>query len=328
MVVVQVNPNFHTIGGKSVIRGRDPRFLEYRRRWEAWPKKFYVGEFPLHLDIEATCSCNLRCPFCATMHEPISGEGFMSFGTFKKIIDEGAEHGLCAIKLNSGGRGEPLLNKSLPEMVAYAKSKGIMDVYFNTNATPLTRDIGTKLIQAGLDRISISLEGTEAEVYEKYRVGASFEKVLNNIKELIKLKSEMNSERPLVRIQAVDLPELRPGLRRYKEFWEKIVDEVAIIDFKDYSHLQRDLTYDWACPYLWQRMMVRWDGTITVCQFDYSNYCKLGNVNRGDTIRAAWKGETMKQIRELNKKGRSHEVKICNGCAFRTTEILKLMEGK
>jgi len=328
MVVVQVNPNFHIIGGKSVIRSKDPRFLEYRRKWEEWPKTFTVGKFPLHLDIEAACLCNLHCPFCATSYEPIGGRGFMSFDTFKKIIDEGAEHGLCAIKLNSGGRGEPLLNKSLPEMVAYAKSKGIMDIYFNTNATPLTRDVGEKLIQAGLDRISISLEGTTAEVYERYRVGASFEKVLKNIKGFIKLKNELGAEKPLVRIQAVALPELKPGLGEYAKFWGEIVDEVAFIDFKDYSHIQRDLIYDWACPYLWQRMMVSWDGTISICQFDYFNSCKLGNVNSRDTIRSAWKGKTMEEIRELHKKGRSHEVGVCNGCSFRTTEILKLMGGK
>jgi radical SAM protein with 4Fe4S-binding SPASM domain len=289
---------------------------------------FYVGEFPLHLDIEATCLCNLHCPFCATSYEPISGKGFMSFDTFKKIIDEGAEHGLCAIKLNSGGRGEPLLNKSLPEMVAYAKSKGIMDTYFNTNATLLTRDVGEKLIRAGLDRISISLEGTTAEVYERYRVGASFEKVLENIKNFIKLRNELGVEKPLVRIQAVALPELQPNLEEYAKFWEKIADEVGYIDFKDYSHIKRELIYDWACPYLWQRMMVSWDGTISVCQFDYINSCKLGNVNNGDTIRSAWKGKTMEKIRELHKQGRAHEVGVCNGCAFRTTEILKLMGGK
>jgi radical SAM protein with 4Fe4S-binding SPASM domain len=328
MVVVQVNPNFHIIGGKSVIRSKDPRFLEYRKKWEEWPKMFYVGEFPLHLDIEATCLCNLHCPFCATNYEPIGGKGFMSFDTFKKIIDEGAEHGLCAIKLNSGGRGEPLLNKSLPEMVAYAKNKEIMDTYFNTNATLLTRDVGEKLIRAGLDRISISLEGTTAEVYERYRVGASFEKVLENIKDFIKLRNELGFEKPLVRIQAVALPELQPNLEEYAKFWEKIADEVGYIDFKDYSHIQRELIYDWACPYLWQRMMVSWDGTISVCQFDYINSCKLGNVNNGDTIRSAWKGKTMEKIRELHKQGRAHEVGVCNGCAFRTTEILKLMEGK
>ena len=252
----------------------------------------------------------------------------MSFETFKKIIDEGAKYGLCAIKLNSGGRGEPMMNKLLPEMVAYAKTKGMMDVYFNTNATLLTSNTGIKLIQAGLDRFSISFEGTNAEVYEKYRVGASFERVLKNIKEFITLRDETNAEKPLVRIQTVALPELQHSLGKYTEFWGRIVDEVAFIDFKDYSHIQRDLIYDWACPYLWQRMMVRWDGMISVCQFDYSNSYKLGNVNNGDTICSAWKGDIMEEIRELNKKGKSHEVGVCNGCSFRTTELLKLMEGE
>ena len=320
---IKVNPNFHTIGGRSVLQSKDPRFLEYRKQWASRPQSFTAGEFPLHLDIEATCLCNLKCSFCATNYEPIGGPGILSLDTFKKIIDEGATNGLCALKLNSGGRGEPLLNKALPEMIAYAKKKGIMDIYFNTNAVLLTPEISKKLIESGLDRISISFEGTTAEVYEKYRAGADFCKVLKNVKDFVQLRNEMKKERPLVRIQTVALPELVSVMDEYKCFWEKIADEVAFIDFKDYSHLNQNLIGDWACPYLWQRMMVRWDGTITICQFDYSNSYNLGNVNRGDSVRAAWRGEVMEKIRELNKKGRSHEVKICNGCAFRTTEILK-----
>ena len=131
MTKIQVNPNFHVLTGKNILDKDDPAFREYRRKWEEWPRTFTIGEFPLHRDIEATCLCNLHCPFCATSYEPIGGRGFMSFETFKKIIDEGEEYGLCAIKLNSGGCGEPMLNKLLPEMVAYAKSKGVMDVNFN-----------------------------------------------------------------------------------------------------------------------------------------------------------------------------------------------------
>ncbi|MFH1423802.1 MAG: radical SAM/SPASM domain-containing protein [Candidatus Nealsonbacteria bacterium] len=324
---IKVNPNFHTIGGKSVLRSKNPRFLEYRKNWEERPKTFTAGEFPLHLDIEGTCLCNLKCSFCATNYEPIGGQGLMSFDTFKKIINEGSAHGLCAVKFNSGGRGEPLLNKDLPEMIAYAKKKGIMDIYFNTNAVLLTPETSKKLIESGLDRISISFEGTTAEVYEKYRAGASFEKVLKNIKDFVQLRNEMKKEKPLVRIQTVALPELVPVMDEYKHFWEKIADEIAFIDFKDYSHLNQDLIGDWACPYLWQRMMVRWDGTITICQFAYSDSYNLGNINQGDTIQAAWRGKAMEEIRELNKKGRAHQIKICNGCAFRTTEILKLKEN-
>lgn len=328
MAEIKVNANFHTIGGKTVFRSKDPRFIEYRKNWQERPKTFTIGEFPLHLDIEASCPCNLQCPFCAMNHKPISCQpgSFMSLDTFKKIIDEGAVLGLCAIKLNSCERGEPLLNKELPEMIAYAKEKGIMDVYFNTNAVLLNHDMSKKLIDSGLDRISISFEGIDPDFYEKSRVGASFKGVVNNIKNFIKLREEIKSATPLVRIQTVALPELAPKLTDYKEFWEKIADEVSFIDFRDYSKEQRGLVSDWICPFLWQRMLITWDGTIVFCQLDYFDSLKLGNVKRGESIQAAWQGKAMQKARELHKKGRSHEIKLCNSCDIRATEIIKLKE--
>lgn len=326
MTNINVNPNFHTIGGKSVLRSKDPRFLEYREQWAKRPQSFTAGGFPLHLDIEATRVCNLRCPFCATNREPSGNRGFMSFETFKKIIDEGAKEGLCAIKLNSGVRGEPLLNKFLPAMVLYAKKQGIMDVYFNTNAVLLNRDTGKKLIESGLDRFSISFEGINARTYEKYRVGAKFDAVFQNIKNFMKMREEMGAAKPLVRIQTVALPELASTLPAYQDFWGKIVDEVAFIDYKDYSQWP-DLVGEWACPTLWQRMAVRWDGTVSVCQ-ERPEFYDLGNVNQGDSIKEIWRGKVMEEIRSLHKKSQSHLVKMCHSCSFRATEILKLKETK
>lgn len=332
MLKSEANPNFHTVGGKSVFRSKDPQFLEYRKNWQDRPKNFFAGEFPMHLDIAVSAVCNLRCPFCATMHDhykPLNDQEFMGLDTFKKIIDEGAKWGLCAIKFNSGTRGEPLLNKYLPEMIAYAKSKGILDVYFNTNAVLLDREVGKKIIEAGLDRLSISFEGNTAEVYEKYRVGAKFEKVLKNIKDFIALREEMKKDKPLVRIQTVALPELAPALAEYSNFWQKIVDEVAFIDYKDYS-CRQELVHDWACPFLWQRMLIKWNGVIAACCERGSdfNFYILGNINKGDSVRDAWKGKTMEELRAFHKKGQSHKVEMCNGCPFRTTEIMKLNTNK
>jgi len=323
MTLVEVNSNFHTIGGKSVLEWRkEPAFKEYRRKWAEWPKNFYIGDFPLHLDIEASSICNLKCTFCATSHKLKGFEmGTMELQVFKKIIDEGAEQGLCAIKLNSGMRGEPLINKSLPEMIAYAKQKGIMDVYFNTNAMLLTEDVSEKIIKAGLDRISISFDGTTPDVYEKNRRGASFKTVMKNIKNLLMLRGRLGYATPLVRVQTVALPEV--SLEEYKKFWEDIADEVAFIDFKDYSDIRTDLVEDWACQYLWQRMMVTWEGKIHVCGFDYTDNHKLGNA-KTDSIHEAWKGQEMAKIRDLHRRGLSHKIKICNECSFRNTEILKL----
>jgi radical SAM protein with 4Fe4S-binding SPASM domain len=323
MASIEVNSNFHTVAGKNILEIRqEPGFKEYRKKWVDWPRNFYTGKFPLHLDIEATSICNLKCAFCATSHKLKDFErGTLNIKLFKKIIDEGTAHGLCAIKLNSGMRGEPLINKSLPKMIEYAKQKGIMDVYFNTNAMLLTEKISKKIIEAGLDRISISFDGTSSEVYEKNRRGASYKKVLNNIQDLIKVREDLKSAIPLVRVQTVALPEINLG--EYKNFWENIADEVAFIDFKDYSDIRYELTDDWACPYIWQRMMITWDGNIHVCGFDYTLDHELGNVKTND-IRTVWNGREMDRIRTLHKNGLSHTIRICNECSFRNTEILKL----
>jgi len=323
VISIEVNANFHTIGGKSVLDRDDPSFKEYRRKWEDWPRNSHTGDFPLHLDIEASSVCNLRCKFCeATIRKTKANSGYMAYDTFTKIIDEGAECGLYAIKLNSGARGEPLLNKNIVKMVDYAKKKGIIDVYMNTNAVLLTKDMGRELIEAGLDRISISFEGTTPAVYEKYRVGAKFDKVQKNILDLVELRNDLNLETPKIRIQTVGVPEILQDIPEYVGYWSEYVDEVALIDSKDYKNLKKNLVSDWACPYIWQRMMITWDGTISVCGFDYSNDFKLGNV-KNDSIRAAWNGREMEHIRRLHKDGMSHKIPICDGCSFRTTEILK-----
>lgn len=320
--MIEVNANFHILSG-NIMERNDAVFREYRTKWNEWPKKFYIGEFPLHLDIEAASVCNLKCKFCETTFEKIGTKsGYMDFETYQKIIDEGTKYGLYAIKLNSGARGEPLLNKDIIKMIEYAKKKGIIDVYLNTNAVLLKREIGKKLIEAGMDRISISFEGTEPDIYEKYRVGAKFDKVKNNILEFIKLRNNLNSESPRIRIQTVATPELLPKIQEFGEYWSKLVEEVAFIDFKDYSNKNKSLISDWICPYLWQRMMITWDGTISVCGFDYSDNHKLGNAKR-DSIRDAWNGKEMEHIRKLHREGKAHEIEICNGCPFRTTEILK-----
>ena len=122
MVQIQANANFHTAGERTVFDARqDEQFKEYRRRWHENPTNFIVDGFPIHLDIESTNACNLRCPFCATTFGNWGPhrKGLMDLSLFKKVIDEGVENGLCSIKLSL--RGEPMLHPQLYEMVRYAK---------------------------------------------------------------------------------------------------------------------------------------------------------------------------------------------------------------
>lgn len=330
MTTARANVNFHPVTERSVfdVRQGDPRFLEYRRRWAEEPASFTVGPFPIHLDVESTGVCNLRCPFCATTTKTWGPDepGYMKLALFRHIIDEGAVEGLCSIKLSF--RGEPTLHPHLSEMVAYAKRKGILDVYFNTNATLLTEALVHRLIDAGLDRISISFEGISKEAYEVYRAGAKYEKVIENVQRLRRIRDARGLGYPQIRMQTVMLPELREVFGRYTEFWKPWVDEVAYVDARRERPQDdhRGLRDGWACPFLWQRMMILWDGTVLPCLMhgvpDFS-LLALGKVQES-SIKALWQSEQAARYRALHRAGLAHELEACDRCSFRAMELEKL----
>lgn len=322
MIKPEVNANFHHIAGSNILERQELAYREYRQKWEEWPKNLYAGDFPLFIDVEVTSICNLQCPFCATTYrQNIIKKGFINFGTVKKIIDEGSANSLYGIKFNI--RGEPLLHKQIHDFVRYAKDMGLIDVYYNTNAMLLDTANARKIIESGLDRISISVEGYTKEDYEKYRVGAEFEIVLNNIVNLQKLKKQMGSEYPRVRIQTVLLPEIRDNLENYKNYWSAIADEVAYLDYKKMKEKKKNIEFPWVCPQPWQRMAVFWDGTILPCNHDDDAKMTLGRV--GDiSIKQAWHSEKLNLLRQKHKDGLAHHIDACDGCYLRTSEIEKI----
>ena len=184
----------------------------------------------------------------------------------------------------------------------------------------LTKEISRELILAHLDRISISIDGTNSEEYEAVRIGAKLSTVLNNIQILKNLREEYNVTYPKIRIQTVKLPGI--DLDKYVNTWKGYADEVAAIDFKDESCRNTELRGDWACPQLWQRMTIEWNGEIFGCNNDDLRGIYLGNVNER-LIYSCWHDEKLMKIRELHMKGQSHEVNDCNGCPWRTAQISK-----
>lgn len=324
MIKPEVNANFHSVAGIDILNRPDSDYKEYRRKWKEWPHNLFVGEFPLFIDVEVTSICNLRCPFCATtFRENKIKKGFMSFETMKKIVDEGSINGLYGVKFNI--RGEPLLHPQIYQFVKYAKDKKLIDVYFNTNAMLLSKEASRKLIDAGLDRITISFEGYTKEMYERYRLGARFETVLSNINYLQSLKKKIGIKYPRVRVQTVMLSEIKPIFDEYKKFWTERADEVAFLDYKEMKHKKKGIRYPWACPQLWQRMAVLWDGTILPCNHDDDAKLSLGNVS-DISIKEAWASHRLNQIREMHKNGQTHLIDACNGCYLRDSEIVKLKE--
>ncbi|MFA5146539.1 MAG: radical SAM protein [Candidatus Omnitrophota bacterium] len=300
--------------------GLDPGYWIYRFKWLLATKRLFLPSFPMHLDIEATNICNLRCRMCA-QNTLTDKKGYMDFELYKKIIDEGAGNGLYAIKLHF--RGEPLLHPRITEMIRYAKRKGIIDVMFTTNATLLREDLAEALLESGLDQIMFSVNGHTKRAVEDIEVGADYGLIMDNIHRFLDKRRRKRLPRPLVRVQMVRTEGNRGEEREFLKKWRPLADTVATIDcfVPANRRLREEMNYraersDIICSRLWQRIPVFWNGEAGLCCIDSDNEVKLGDA-RVQSIKDIWGGARLKEIRRLHLEGRMDEVPLCRRCGFR-----------
>jgi len=90
------------------------------------------------------------------------------------------------------GIGEMLLNKDFIKMIEYIKTK-FPDVFIEMfdSFSMLDKTIAKKLIEAGIDKMYVSLDAATKETYEKIRVGANWDKVIKNVKDFDVVKKEL-----------------------------------------------------------------------------------------------------------------------------------------
>lgn len=314
-------PNHIEILGTDVIENSDCLFgkgyAEYRKKWVENPQNRIVGNFPLHIDIESTNACNLRCIMCYTLQ--LRGvKGLMDFGLFKRVVDEASRHKAPSIKI--GFRGETTLHPELPRMVRYAKDKGIMEVQFNTNGLLIDKTLGKQLIAAGTDRIIFSLDGLRPDTYNKIRVGSDYNTVTGNIKNLVRIRNSMGVKKPIVRIQMVCFKATKDEVMDFVRYWRKIVNRINLIRYKkpmttgyDSRRLAKVPTQSVPCRQLWQRLAVLWNGDVVMCCGDYKPDMAVGNIYK-ESLAAIWKNEKINAVRRLHSRMRMDEIPLCARC--------------
>lgn len=153
---------------------------------------------PVHLQVEVTAACNLRCRMCLVAYRgPVDRmSGSMSFDAFRELVLQVPT--LASVTLQA--LGEPLLAPRLPEMVALLKSRGVA-TGFNTNGTLLDARHRALLLDLGVDWVHVSVDAADPVVFEGIRVGASLERIVRNVGALV---SERGPRRaPRVQLNAV-----------------------------------------------------------------------------------------------------------------------------
>ena len=273
-------------------------------------------KFPPEILIESTNFCNLKCMMCP--HKDANRKrGYMDFELYKKIIDEIADVDK-KVFVRPFNFGEPLLHPQLPDMVKYAKDKGIKKVGITTNGLLLDETKSKELIDAKLDEIEVSFEGVNKEEYEKIRIKSNYETVANNIKRLADLKNEYKTRKPHIKLSMVKVNQTEEEIKQYEKYWSPVVDTISIRKLHDWIDKMQGLKYektdgDFPCRELWVRMYVLWNGDITFCCMDYEGTGGLGNATE-DSLLDVWQGEKYRRLHDLHLRGRQHEIPLCSKC--------------
>ena len=320
--------NYSSLGEKSVHdeQRADKSYHEYRQAWSDNPKNNKVADFPLNIDLEVTNACNLKCPHCARSQKNWGDNemGYIDEAIAKKVIDEIDQEGGYSMKFSL--RGEPLLHSSLLKFLEWAKNSRMVDFYFNTNGMLLSQDFSKALVDLQIPRISISVGGWDEESFARCQVGAKMKVVKENIAYLKKYRDENKSVLPKIRIQAVLQEELKPHLDELRSIWEPLADEIGLVDFREETNICNHkgvIAPSFSCNFLWQRLVVLWDGSVYPCLFHGVKDNKdlyLGNV-KDRSLKEMWQGPIINKLRKLHKQGLSHKNRGCDSCSYRASMV-------
>lgn len=132
------------------------------------------------LYMEITDVCNLHCKTC----DNFTDSEYFTLEEMKDILDNAREGSVRQLFITGG---EPLTHRNLYDIIAYAH-KLRFHVNMSCNGTMVTEDVVKKLIEAGLNNISLSLDGTK-EVNDSIRGKGVHDKVLNTLKLFQEAKS-------------------------------------------------------------------------------------------------------------------------------------------
>jgi len=307
--------------GRYLYRNRDLEVLRYNPRRksnrvladEAYGSRTPT-KFPLNVIIEPTNHCNMMCQMCLrnVMTRP---KGFMDWDTYQKIIDECAANNTYSLSLYM--LGDPLMHSRIRDMVNYAKRMGIPYVDISSNGLiDMTCLLGT-----ALDELIISLDGIDNDSYNANRQG-DYQKIENNIINLMEMKARGNYEYPLVRLQIIDMESTRPYLEQFVDKW---MDKVDVIYIKKLEGMVQGLGDKLVsneelaainlgrqpCKQLFFTHSINWNGDHAFCCHDPHSQTILGNV-REMTIKEAW--DSKLKASEVERQKNGSYTGICEKC--------------
>lgn len=260
--------------------------------------KTRVKSGPVVLRIEPTNICNLRCPRCSCgIGTDPREKGFMDLNDYRKVIRENKR---TASLIRLDGNGEPLLHPEIIEMIKIAKTDGYsVSLSTNFNTPPLFNI--ERLVDSGLDRLIVSVDGATQESYERYRIGGNLAIVEENISKIRDARAALKNTKPFIEIQFLNWG--------YNDEDIKLVKQKAII-WK--ANKVQVISPDWAvenaavcganprrCFWLWGVLTIDWQMNYHSCTNAWT-YSWPGFNMKDVSAKSFWNHALMIEARKYN----------------------------
>jgi AdoMet-dependent heme synthase len=160
---------------------------------------------------EVTKGCNLRCIHCRATATELSSPTDLPTSRAIAIIDQIASFANPILVLSGG---EPLYRADIFELASYATNKGIR-VALATNGTLVTKDVAKKIVDAGVKRVSISLDGADSMTHDTFRgIPGAFDAAIYGMKNLQELGMSVQINMTIAKHNAKQLPAVLELVRR------------------------------------------------------------------------------------------------------------------
>lgn len=286
---------------------------------------------PFVVFVDPASACNFQCAFCPTGHRDMIDEtgrfqGVMKTDLFKKVIDDIGQFDQPIKVLRMYKDGEPFLNRKLAEMIAYAKESGFVEyIDTTTNGSLITAERLGPVLEAGLDKINVSVDGMTNEQYKRFTgYDFDFARFVEQIKWLdankgncevvIKIPGELITEAQRQEFYDTfgDYCD-RIFIENFAPCWPEF-DLEAFTGVTITQGIYQQLISDTdTCPYIFYSISVNADGRVSSCFLDWGCKLVVGDVNQ-DSLKAIWHSDKMNELRLQHLEGRRRCLPVCSRC--------------
>ncbi len=291
--------------------------------------------FPQIISLEPTSRCNLRCVMCPReVIEPRRSSHDLSYAQFVELLARFPSPRTVTIC----GIAEPLLNPETPRMIAHVRERGALP-FLITNGTLLDEQKAGQILEAGVERVTVSFHGVSPQVSPAAERRAHPDALIEKIRILSSARDRLGSKASLIvnlvamstnadrladlaytiraagassvvilRLLTVDdrISHLKPTpeqVERLIALRAKVRDDGSWLSFWDSGGRP--------CDELWTSMFVHANGDVYPCDGYLYDRPPMGNLFRQD-LPEIWDAPA---YRALRKKYLTLRMESCRFCA-------------